>query len=84
MGVRVGGEEGYQVNLGGGADTDQGIGRELFPAMLYSEVGPRLHGILAAFTAQSLPGESFLSFTRRHPIEELRVMSEAGSQAVAS
>ncbi len=84
MGVKVGGEEGYQVNLGGGADADQGIARELFPAMLYSEVGSHLHRIFAAFTARSLPGESFLSFTRRHSIEELRVMSKVSPQVVAS
>ncbi len=75
MGVKVGGEQGYQVNLGGGADSDQGMARELFPAMRYSEVGPRLRGIVAAYKAGSKSDESFLNFTRRHSVDELRAMS---------
>lgn len=43
MGVKVAGEAGYQVNLGGGADNHQAIARELFPAMPYTELQPALH-----------------------------------------
>lgn len=74
MGVKVGGEEGYQVNLGGGADNDQQLARQLFPAMKYSEVLPALHTLFANYTSRCLEGESFLAFTRRHSIEELRGM----------
>jgi ferredoxin-nitrite reductase len=84
MGVKVGGEEGYQVNLGGGADNEQGLARELFPAMRYTEVGPRLHSIFASFTSRGAPDESFLSFARRHSVEELRAMSETQPVGVAS
>jgi ferredoxin-nitrite reductase len=72
MGVKVSGEEGYQVVLGGGADTDEGLARELIPAIRFSELTPILHNLFAAFTAQHTPGESFLNFTRRHTIDELR------------
>jgi ferredoxin-nitrite reductase len=75
MGVKVGGEEGYQVNLGGGADNEQGIARELFPAVRYTEVGPLLHRIFAVYTSTRAPGESFLDFARRHSIEDLRAIS---------
>ncbi len=74
MGVKVGGEEGYQVNLGGGADGDRGIARELFPAMKYSEVKPTLHRLLASFNAARAERESFLEFARRHSVDELRAM----------
>jgi len=72
MGVKVGGEEGYQVVVGGGADQDQGVARELIPAIRFSELGPKLESLFAAYTAQREPGESFLSFTRRHEIVQLQ------------
>jgi ferredoxin-nitrite reductase len=75
MGVKVGGEEGYQINLGGGADNDQGIARELFAGLPYAEVGPVLHRIVGSYTRRAQPDESFLQFSRRHSLEELRSMS---------
>ncbi len=77
MGVKVAGEEGYQVNLGGGADNDQGLARELFPAMRYSEVEPALHRLFTCFTGDHHADESFLQFARRHSVEELRAMCAA-------
>ncbi len=74
MGVKVDGEEGYQVNLGGGADTDQGIARELFPAMRYTEVSPVLHRLFSRFATARQEHESFLDFTRRHSVDDLRTM----------
>ncbi|HEY4358764.1 MAG TPA: NirA family protein [Acidobacteriaceae bacterium] len=74
MGVKVAREEGYQVNLGGGADDDQGIARELFPAMKYSDVQQALHALFARFETQRGPHEDFLHFTRRHSVEELRAL----------
>lgn len=72
MGVKVSGEEGYQVVLGGGADADQGLGRELIPAIKFSDLAPVMHNLFTAYTALRLPDESFLRFTRRHSIDELR------------
>ena len=74
MGVKVGGEEGYQVNLGGGADNDEGLARELFPAMRYSEVKPALHQLFGCYEQQRMSGETFLQFSRRHRVDELRAM----------
>ncbi len=81
MGVKVEGEEGYQVNLGGGADNDQGIARELFAAMKYSEVKPALHRLFAGFTTTREADESFLTFARRHSLEDLRALCAAPNQA---
>ena len=72
MGIKVSGEEGYQVVLGGGADVDQGFARELIPAIKVSELTPVMHRLFAAYTALRSSDESFLQFTRRHSIEELR------------
>jgi ferredoxin-nitrite reductase len=72
MGVKVGGEEGYQVVVGGGSDHDQAIGRELIAAVKFSELPERMNALFGAFTARRNEGESFLEFTRRHEIDELK------------
>jgi ferredoxin-nitrite reductase len=73
MGVKVGGEEGYQVALGGGSDNDQGLARELIPAIKFAELPPVMERLFEAFESQKHgPDETFLSFTRRHSIEDLR------------
>ena len=77
MGIKVEGEAGYQVNLGGGADNEQGLARELFAAMKYTDVQPALHALFGRFTQARIGDESFLSFTRRHSVDELRAMCAA-------
>ena len=72
MGVKVGGEEGYQVLIGGGADQDQGLARELISAIRFSELPPAVDRLFQAYVEQRTPGESFLAFCRRHDIEALR------------
>lgn len=72
MGVKVGGEEGYQVLIGGGADQDQGLARELIPAIKFSELPPAVDRLFQAYVEQRTPGESFLAFSRRHDIKALR------------
>lgn len=72
MGVKVGGEEGYQVIIGGGSDQDQGIGRELIPAIKFSDLPPIMEQLFHTYTTQRNPEESFLDFTRRHTITELQ------------
>lgn len=72
MGIKVSGEEGYQVVLGGGADADQGLARELIPAIKFTELTFVMHRLFAAYTTLRSSGESFLHFTRRHSIDELR------------
>ncbi|HEV2325781.1 MAG TPA: NirA family protein [Terracidiphilus sp.] len=72
MGVKVHGEEGYQVVIGGGSDQDRGIARELFPAVPYRDVAPLLERLFETYAEQSKDRESFVEFTRRHGIEQLR------------
>lgn len=71
LGTKVNGEEGYQVVIGGGADLDQGLARELIPSVAYSELPPMLESLFAAFEERRNPNESFLEFSRRHSIPEL-------------
>jgi len=72
MGVKVSGEEGYQVLIGGGADQDQGLARELIPAIRFTELPAKMESLFATYTERRKPDESFLTFTRRHSIAELQ------------
>lgn len=72
MGVKVSGQEDYQILIGGGADNDQGIARELLSAIRFDDLAPKLENLLSAYTAQRNNGETFLSFTRRHDITTLQ------------
>ena len=74
MGIKIAGEEGYQVLLGGGADADQGLARELIPAIKFSELTPVLHRLFRVYVSQRADDESFLQFTRRHSIDQLRTL----------
>ena len=73
-GVKVNGAEGYQISLGGGADIDQSLGRELLSPLPYPEVKAALHHLFRAFQAKRATDESFLQFTRRHSVDELSAM----------
>ncbi len=72
LGMKVGGEEGYQVVIGGGCDADQGLARELIPSVAYSDLPPMLDGLFTAFEERRNPNEAFLEFSRRHSIPELQ------------
>ncbi|HEX8925325.1 MAG TPA: NirA family protein, partial [Terriglobales bacterium] len=71
MGTRVNGEEGYQVVIGGGADQDRGLAREIGPAVAYKDLAPMVENLFAEFDQRRTPNESFLAFSRRHSVAEL-------------
>ena len=81
MGVKIDGEEGYQVSLGGGSDTDQGLARELIPGIKFADLPPVMERLFGAYTSQRRADETFLSFTRRHEIDELKGFCLAESAA---
>lgn len=74
MGVKVNGGPGYQLSLGGGADNNQAIARELFAALPFAEVKAALHSLFDSFTRRADTQESFLDFCGRHTLEELRAL----------
>lgn len=81
MGIKVNGEEGYQVNVGGGSDENQGIARELIPAIRFTDLPAAMEGLFEIFTHRRRPQESFLEFSRRHEIEELKSFCIAKERA---
>jgi len=72
LGTKVGGAEGYQVVIGGGSDCDRGLARELIAAIAYDELAPLIERLFAAYMERCSPDESFLQFSRRHSIDELK------------
>lgn len=76
LGTKIGGEEGYQVVIGGGCDQDKGLARELIPAIPFREMPPVLERLFSAYTERRRGDESFLEFSRRHSIEELKSFCE--------
>jgi ferredoxin-nitrite reductase len=76
MGVKVDGEEGYQVLIGGGADNDQGLGRELISAIPFDNLAPKLENLFRAYLSQRDAGETLLEFTRRHDIAKLKSLCD--------
>lgn len=72
LGTKVSGEEGYQVFLGGGADQDRGLARELIAAIPYSQLSPIMDRLFASYLERRNAHETFLQFSRRHSITELR------------
>lgn len=77
LGAKVGGAEGYQVVIGGGSDQDQGLARELIPAIQFGELLPVLERLLVAYIERRNSNESFLEFSRRHNIAELQSLCAA-------
>lgn len=75
LGTKVAGAEGYQVVIGGGSDQDQGLARELIPAVEYSQLPSMLERLFEAYMERRLPSESFLHFSRRHHIDELKTLA---------
>lgn len=72
LGTKVAGAEGYQVVIGGGSDLDRGVARELVSSIAYSDLPPVMESLFASYMERRHPEESFLDFSRRHSIEELK------------
>jgi len=81
LGTKVAGEEGYQVFLGGGSDQDQGLGRELIAAIPYSQLPAIMERLFGAYIEQRNANETFLDFSRRHSIAELKSFCATKEQA---
>jgi ferredoxin-nitrite reductase len=81
LGTKIDGEEGYQVSLGGGSDQDQGFARELIPAVRFEDLMPLLNNLFRSFEQnRTSEQQTFLTFTRRHSIDELRKFAQVTSK----
>lgn len=65
--------EGYHIHVGGGANAERAIAREIWKAVPFAAVPPRIEALLKGYQAQRRDAaESFHVFANRHSPEELR------------
>jgi len=64
--------EGYHIFVGGGADQDQGVAREVFHGIPFPQVPDLLEKMLATYNLRRARGETFIQFTRRYSVKELQ------------
>ena len=68
--------EGYHVYVGGGAEDERGMGRELMKNVPFNELPPLVERLLAGYLAQRAVGESFVAFARRHELGALQRLAD--------
>ncbi len=70
--------EGYHVHVGGGFGPDAVLAREIFRDVPAPEAPKTIERMLKAYLAnRAAPDETFLAFSRRHEVEQLKAMVEA-------
>ncbi len=72
--------EGYDVFIGGGAGTEQRLGRPLFRAVPFPELAVKLERVLRTYLGHRRSSEeSFRAFSERHSVEELTQLLDAAA-----
>ncbi len=67
--------EAYDIALGGGMDEEHGIGRDVVSSVPFDEVPPLLEDMLETYLDERVSDdETFVEFTRRHEVDELKSM----------
>jgi ferredoxin-nitrite reductase len=67
--------EGYHVLVGGGFGPDAALGREIFHDVKAEHAPKTVERMLKSYLAhRASPDETFLAFTRRHEVEQLKTM----------
>ena len=72
LGVKVRGEDGYHVFVGGGFGANQAVGRQLFSGVTATSLNETLEQMLKNFLKHRTPGETFRQFTARHELGKLQ------------
>jgi ferredoxin-nitrite reductase len=66
------GREGYNIVLGGGTDNDVGLAKDFCGPIAAEDINELVENMIAQYLQLREGSESFLSFTRRHDIEQLK------------
>jgi ferredoxin-nitrite reductase len=70
--------EGYHVHVGGGFGPDAALGREICRDVTAGNAPRIVERLLRGYLAhRASPDETFLTFARRHEVEQLKHMAEA-------
>jgi ferredoxin-nitrite reductase len=72
--------EGYHIYVGGGFGPEAALGREIYRDVKAEDAPKIVERMLKGYLAnRKTADETFLAFTRRHEIEALKAMYEAGA-----
>jgi sulfite reductase (NADPH) hemoprotein beta-component len=72
LGVDKGGEEHYQITLGGSADEDAAVGKILGPSVPYEDVPAVIEALVEIYLAKRDEGERFIDTYRRLGIDAFK------------
>ncbi len=64
--------EGYNIAFGGGFGSHQGVAKQVFSNLPFTEIPGLLEKVLKVYLAKRQGGESFAVFTRRHELKQLQ------------
>ena len=74
LGVKVKGEDGYHVFVGGGFGINQAVGRQIFASITATDLKPTLEKMLKGYLRRRTPGETFQQFTTRNDLNTLQAI----------
>lgn len=74
LGVKVKGEDGYHVFIGGGFGANQAVGRQIFSSITANDLKPTLEKMLRGYLRRREPGETFQKFTARNDLNTLQAI----------
>jgi ferredoxin-nitrite reductase len=74
LGVKVKGEDGYHVFVGGGFGANQAVGRQIFASITATDLKPTLEKMLKGYLRRRAPGETFQQFTTRNDLNTLQAI----------
>jgi len=74
LGVKIKGEEGYHVFVGGGFGGNQAVGRQVFSGVPIVELPQTLEKMLKGYLRRRQLGETFQQFTRRNDLNTLQAI----------
>ena len=71
--------EGYHVLVGGGFGPDAGLAREIYRDVKAEDAPKTVERVLKGYLAHRADDETFLTFSRRHEVDALKAMFDAGA-----
>ena len=74
LGVKVRGEDGYHVFIGGGFGKNQAVGRQVFSGVTANDLKPTLEKMLKGYLRRRADGETFQKFTARQDLNTLQAI----------
>lgn len=72
LGVKVKGEDGYHVFIGGGFGKHQAVGRQIFTGVVAAELPSLVEKMLRAYLRLREGKETFMAFSARHEVGKLQ------------